>query len=1028
MIYNKKSILSSLTLGALLIAALPTAARQTAGPAALRGTVLDENGDPLPGVVVTSEKTGQQSTTDAYGTYTITTAEAADRLTLSYLGYENTTVRAAEAKSKPVCMKCCKCPLEKEVDLGLLTMKGRAVTGAYATVSGETLDKRSEQNLAKTFAGQLAGLTTIEKKGELGYISEGSTNAAVDLYIRGVNTINGTRPLILIDGIPCTSNDYAYLTPEELESVTILKDAATTAIYGIQSANGVLSIRTKRGVEGKAQVRITVDQTMQQPTRKPTYIDSPTYARLRNEAARNDGMGDYALFSQADIDKYARGGSEAYPSHDWYDEFMHSSTWMTRAGISVRGGNKNVKYYSNVNYMHQQQAFKTADESYRKYDPTPGVDRFNFRSNIDVRLNSYLKAFMRLGGNININKTAGYSNELVRAQMIFMTPTMVGPLTPATEDSHGEVVAPDAGQYPTYGMLNRSGYIKNLTVNVNAQAGITADLNDFVKGLSLTGMMAYQTNSTGRTSTTQEFERYSLVGSPEAMQFEKKGTELNTPLSYSKSSAYYYNLDFSASAQYERTFGDHSLSALAYYLFERREVESFYGNAVLPYKRQSMGVSATYGYLDRYFLRADLGYSGSEQFHPDHRYMATPSVSAAWIVSDEAFLKQVSWIDLLKLRASYGLTANDRLGDTRMMYEDDISRDGLEGLLGNPLLSAEKIKKMNFGFDLGLVKGLSISFDWYKNTCDNMLVASSGFIPEYQGHSLANYAKLNKGSIENTGFELTAQYQKRLTKDLSFYVGGSFSVAKNKIKDCLELATDSYAYPNRLEGYSVGQLWGYEIDYSNGTGMFNTQSELDAAPAYSFGTPRLGDFVYKDLNGDKIIDEGDKAPIGYSRVPQQYYTINGGLKYKGWELNFLFQGTGKSTYQLGDLTELGLYENTGEGTFTDMHLNAWTPERYAAGQEITAPALCLKQSTSQQPNSFYLMDTSYFRLRNLEIAYTLPESVASKVFAQSIRISLSGDNLFTIDNMKTGDIDPETCQWADFPTYRAFNLGVKLTF
>ena len=511
---------------------------------------------------------------------------------------------------------------------------------------------------------------------------------------------------------------------------------------------------------------------------------------------------------------------------------------------------------------------------------------------------------------------------------------MYGPVTPFGEGilNGNQVITHDNEKTPVYGMLNRSGYIQALVANINAQAGLVLDLSFLTKGLSLSGVMAYQTNSVNQTTTTQNFERYVRSKDFSKLDFSLLGSDSNTPLAYGKSSSFYYNLNLFANVNYSRQFGDHSIDALGYIFYLQQEKENASGSQILPYKRENLGLSATYGYKKRYFVKADLGYSGSEQFHPDNRYVATPAISAAWVVSSEPFMSNLSWLSNLKLRASYGLTANDQLGGERFLYLDYIDINGNEGLKGNPDLVAEKMKKQNYGVDLGLFNELTVSFDWYKSLCDNMLVSSAGLVPEYQGTALSNYPKTNSGKMENKGFEVQVMYNKQLNKDWSFYLAGSFSYNKNKVLNVNESPfSDEYAYPYRTEGYSVNQQWGYLIDYSNGNGMFNFEEELEQSSlSYAFGTPRVGDFIYKDLNNDKIIDEKDKAPILNTTIPQHFYNFSGGFKYKGFEVNFLFQGTGKFSRCISGV---GAYESEYQGVFTDLHLQAWTPERWNNGED-----------------------------------------------------------------------------------------------
>lgn len=996
----------------------------------LKGVVVDEFGKPISGALLKSENGKCEYLTKIDGSYEINIKDGSQYITISYIGYDDKKVLLEKQEDlESIQLSYDAGKMDEMIDLGYMALPRRAVTGAVSRALGSDLSKSPEANLTKTFAGRFSGLTTVESDAELSRGALSSASTGVTLLIRGLSTVNGRQPLVIVDGIISPNTNYTYITPDEIESVTVLKDAATTAIYGIQGANGVISIKTKQGHIGKTKVDVKFDQSFQQMTKEPLFINSADYAEMRNQAGYNDGLGAYSQFSKDAVEQFRVGGNELYPNNNWYKMFIRPLTLMSRVGVNVKGGTDRVRYFSNVNYMHQQLPFKTANESGSKYDPTPKNDWFNFRSNIDLKINDYLTGFMRLSGNIKTEKTAGYGNLTIYNHLFNLPPTISGPLTPVGEGiSNGnQVVTHDNEKYPVYGMLNRSGYIQSMVANINAQAGLTLDMGFFTKGLSLSGVMAYQTNSVNTTTTTQNFERYVRSKDLSKLEFELLGSDSNTPLSYGKGSSFYYNLNLYANLDYKRTFGDHSINAMAYIFYLQQEKEVTSGSGMLPYKRESLGATATYGYKNRYFVKADLGYSGSEQFHPDHRYIATPAISAAWIVSDEMFMDNLTWLSNLKLRASYGITANDQLGDQRFLYLDYIDASGNEGLKGNPELTAEKMKKQNYGFDLGLFNELSVSFDWYKSLCNNMLVSSAGLIPEYQGTSLSNYPKTNTGKMENHGFEIEAMYDKKINEDWSFSVGGAFSYNKNKVISINESPySDDYAYSYRTEGYSIGQNWGYLIDYSNGNGMFNFKEELEnSGLTYAFGTPRVGDFIYKDLNGDKVIDEKDKAPIMNSSLPSQYYSFSGGFKYKGFEVNLLFQGASKVSRVIGGV---GAYESEYQGVFNDIHLKAWTPERWNNGEEITYPALSLKESTNHQPNSFFIMDASYLRLRNAEIAYTLPMNLTKKIFAERIRFSLSGQNLFTVDHMRSKHIDPEIADMGSFQPYRVYNIGVSLTF
>jgi TonB-linked SusC/RagA family outer membrane protein len=702
-----------------------------------------------------------------------------------------------------------------------------------------------------------------------------------------------------------------------------------------------------------------------------------------------------------------------------------------RVGVNVTGGSEKIKFFSNISYLHQEEPLKVTAEPDRKYDPTPEVHGVNFRSNIDVKFNDYLGAFMRLTGNVKHEQMAGGNlNRSIYTQIFNLPPTMYGPVTPIYEDdpeASNQVVTHDATESPVYGLLNRSGYRRVIETNVIAQSGLTLDMGFLAKGLSMSGSVAYQTYSRNETMTSQNFERWVRSNDLTQLSFTKKGSAENTPLGYSKGSVFFYHLNLLANINYQRRFDEHSIQAMGYTFYQQQEKEYGSGSEILPYKRQSSGLSVTYGYRDRYFLKGDIGYSGSEQFHPDHRYIATPAVSAAWIVSKEDFLSGIDVVSLLKLRASYGIVANDQLNGPRFLYLDYIDSQGNEGLKGNPSLSAEKIKKQNYGFDLGLLNQFTLGFDYYVYKVDNMLVSSNSTVPNYQGISLGNYPRLNNGVMENKGFEIELGYDKHLTSDLSVYASLSFNSSKNKVIKVNEAAyAEDYPYRYHTEGYSIGQQWGYLIDYSNGNGMYNSQNELnDRRLTYSFGTPRVGDFIYYDLNNDGTIDAKDMAPIGYPSIPEQIYSLFGGLTYKNIEFSFMFQGVNKtSTFISG----VGAYEKEYQGVFNDIHMNAWTQERYDAGEKIDYPALSLNTSVNHVNNSFFLMNGSYVRLKNVEIAYSLPVRISKKVGAERIRFALNAQNLFTIDKIPSKYIDPEIMSMSIFQPYRVYNIGVSLTF
>lgn len=911
----------------------------------------------------------------------------------------------------------------EKIDMGFYSSPKPAITGSVSTIKGQSL-MNPVSNISFSLTGRFTGLNQLETYSEL-------TRAGFVRYIRGLSTINGNEPVLILDGIICPLSILEYMNPEEIESISILKDGSSLAVYGIQGSNGAIVVTTKKGETGKLKVSAWYQFSLQQMTKQPMFVSSPEYARLRNEAGVNDGLGAFSQFTQEQIDKFASGDDPLYPNNNWYDTFVNKLTSMQQAGISVRGGNDRVKHYSVINYLHQSSPFIIADEPGRKYDPTPRVDRASIRSNFDVKLNNYLSAFLLLNSTIRVDKTSmTLSNSSIYNRILSIPSTMYGPLTPVELDDYGEetpksnqVITYDGEDYPVYGILNRSGFNRALNSWINTQTGVKLDLGFLTDGLSLSGVMAYQMYGTNLTNTYQDFGRYVRSANYSELEFTKYKTFENTPLSYSKNSSFRYILSMTARADYQKTFGDHAVQASAFYYYSKKELEAMSGLKMLPYLNETVGLTALYGYRNKYFVKADIGYSGSEQFHPDHRYIATPAISAAWVISGEDFMSGMDWLSLLKLRASYGVNANDQLGDDRYLYADYIRSNGAEELRGNPRLSAEKIKKQNYGIDVGLFGSVSLSVDWFYHHCNNMLV-SSGLIPAYQTIPLAYYPKLNNGEMENHGFEIELGYHDRITQDISVFAQAGFSFARNKVIAVNELAYANYFYPLRSEGYSMGQQWGYLIDYRNGNGIFNSQQELDESGLrYSaMVSPRVGDFIYQDLNKDGVIDEGDQAPIGHTWVPEIFFSLNGGVQWKNFDFNFLLHGVTNTSVSTGS------YESTAQGVFNDQHMNAWTPERYAAGEKTDYPALSLTPSANHVANDFFIMDRSFLKLRNVEIGYSLPLSVAKKIKAENIRFSLSGQNLFSIDRMKSKYMDPETGTMGAFQPYRVYSAGIKCTF
>ncbi len=912
-----------------------------------------------------------------------------------------------------------------QINMGYSSQNDESVSGAISSISGTELAKSPLGSLSETFVGRLYG--------------------------RGVASINQSSYLVVVDGMITPDPIWNYITPEEIESVFFLKDASTTSIYGIQGANGVLVINTKKGSVGKVKISLSCDQAFMQMTHKPNKISSAEYAVLRNQAAYNDdnSKGMFSQFTQEEIDAFTSGSNPGrYPNNDYYGMMVRKLSSFQRVNLSASGGSKNIRMYSNVNIFNQNPLFVQGETKYKdqvNYDVGLYSRWINYRTNLDFTLNRYLSGFLRLNGNVRAEKQPGLeyftnaqgvdspvsnSYDDIYSSLFSLSPATIGPLTP-----DGEVVtSPISTSYPAYGRINRTGYNSSTAINNMTQTGLNLDLGFITEGLSLTGTFAYNFNSLGTLEGKKTYERWQFEKAvTDSVAFTKYGSWRNKPLSYSKNASDFSYLATNVLLNYEKEFGVQKISATSYMNFQKLDYDLF------PSYRANYGLTVKYELQKKYFIKTDVAYSGSEQFAPENRYVFTPSVAAAWIISKESFMDGVEWIDYFKVRSSYGLSGNDK-GVQQYLYADKLTFGGGyiselaygidEQIIGNPEISPEIVKTFNIGTDLELVKKLSVSIDYYLQKTDNMLINSSGVIPWYIGYSSSTFPKANLGKMKNQGVEAKINYQTELNDKMDLF--GSLIVAYNQNKVIESGQVDNgggYYLKNNVNGLPYGQNIGYVVDYSgSGNGFYTSEDDIyNSNLEFQIGTPRPGDLKFKDLNGDNIINEKDRDAIGRGALPLINFGLSLGTNFKSniglFEASCLIQGV--AFYKV----YIDLDESMYEGVFSDVHMNAWTQEKYNAGQrDFDYPALSLKTSYSKIPNDFFMENGSYIRLKNLVISYSVTKTIAQKLHLNNLKVYLSGQNLITIDGLKSKNIDPEVRDLYKFQTSRVMNIGVALGF
>ena len=1039
----------------LMVVGTGTALAQTSGRT-ITGKVLDENNQPMPGVTIIVDGTTNGTMTGSDGTFTLGGVPSGATVIVSCIGYTNQVL--PEGKSNYVVSLVPDSEmLEETVVVAFGQQKKLSVTGAISTVASADLRKTTSTRLDNALAGRVTGLTSMQSGGGQPGV-DGAT-----MYLRGAATTNGKSPLILVDGVE--RDNIRTIDMNEVESISVLKDASATALYGVQGANGVILIQTRKGQKGKAQLNISVDQGWTSFTKEPSRLHSWEYCELRNEALMNSG--EKAAFSDETIAKFRNPllgldpsspdydnqvaiRKAVYCDNDYYRMYLKSNTPQTRANANISGGTDFVNYFVNVGYIHQGGNLNTESPDYLGYDPQCYMNRLSLRSNLDFHITKNLTASLNIASYAeNVNMPA--VGDLYRGDQSWMITDLIYqcqtilPISPGpTTDSRfgiesGGIVGYNCLDRSAFEIINRRGFHTNKRKNLNTQFSVNWDLSELVtKGLSINGMAAYDTYNIGVLEGRKKEQVYNVRVDydSETLSYSSNGDKIE-PLTMTSSRLSNYQIYVQGSINYARTFGKHNVTAMA--TAYRRFWEGTSAN--IPYNVLGTAARATYSFDDRYLVEGNLGYNGSEQFAPSKRFGLFPSGSIGWIASNESFLKGNKYLTWLKFRASYGLVGNDSMGGLRFLYQDDNqiqSGNGFvqglggkivkEGLIGNKNITWELSKKMNLGVEIGLFKDFRINVDYFTEKRDQILLRRRT-VPSFQGVSSDYIPRVNMGKVDNHGVDVEVSYSHTFNRDFSISSRVNFGFNDNTVIELDEpMRSEEYAYQYHEEGFRLGQEFGYLIDWNSpGNGYFTSQDEIDNYYPYEFGgKPRVGDFVYKDVNGDGVIDQKDLSPIGYSTtVPGLNYGISLGLNFKGIDFNVLFSGLGRySKYYSGQ----GVVEWTKQGTYFDWTRNGWTEERYKNGEKITYPAISTSQTVSHTENDFFIQNRSFLRLKNIELGYTLPERFLSKVGVKALRVYVSGQNLFVWDNLRITHIDPEQNNSYGYPITKNVTLGLNINF
>ena len=1029
------------------------------------GKIADEKGEPLVGVSVVVKGTTTGGISDFDGKYTVA-APKDGILVFSFVGFTSKEEAINGRSTIDLRLETDAKALNEVVVVGYGTQRKVTVTGAVATLQGEKIIKSPATDISNSLAGRLPGLVVIQQSGEPGY--DGAT-----ISIRGTNTLGNNSPLIVIDGIPDRDGGLGRLSPRDIESISVLKDASA-AIYGARAANGAILITTKRGKSGKPTVTYDLNTGWSQPGVIPKMANAVEYANIMNElpiyksipanewaaaSAAIKSTGVYksptagvaqlsANFSPEAVKKYADGSDPwRYPNTDWFGDAFRTWAPQSRQNLQIAGGSENIKYLASLGYVSQDAIYKNSATNYHQY---------NFRTNVDAKVNKYIKANLGIMVRREQRRFPTESSGSIFRMLMRGRPT-------EPEVWPNGLPGPDIenGQNPYVITTNATGYTDNPSDYTQANGGVVIT-NPWIEGLTLNLSGSIDKNS----STTKTWQTPWSLYSWDKVTFEADGktpklvgairSNFKDPRLF-QSSFSGLNTNLSAMLSYDKTLGDHSLSFLAGVTKEK-----FTGEFFSAYRRnfissavdqifaggslqQNTGGSAfsrprlgyygrvQYNYKEKYIAEVIGRYDGSYIFPESGRFGTFPGLLLGWNISKEDFFK-VKGIDNLKLRASYGQMGNDQVfyngrlqefaylstfGFGEFPINGQVKTTLRETVLANPTFTWERANNFNLGLDGTLLNNMiDFTFEYFYNRRDQILIQKTGSTPASSGIN-ALLPPVNAGKVDNKGFEFNVGYNSKAGKDLTFRAGVNGGYAKNKVVFLDEIpGAPSYQLQ---EGKPIGSFLVYKS-----AGVFLNQSEIDANKInYSAVTTKLlpGDMKFEDINNDGKITADDQVRLEKNTVPTFNFGATLDLRYKGFDLSILFQGAAGANIRVqtesGDIGNFLKYSND----------NRWSIDNPSS----TNPRLASRGDTyytggNYGNNTYFLFSKDYIRLKNLELGYTLPGNVVQKVRLGSLRVYINGLNLLTFSKQKVYDPEATASSGVYYPQSRIFNTGLSVTF
>ena len=995
----------------------------------INGTVRDAQQNPLIGVNVIIKGTTIGTTTDMNGNYFLEVPNQNAVLTFSYIGFESQEVKVGGQININVNLEEESNNLEEVVVVGYGSQKKVSVVGSITAVEPKQLQQGTNRALSNNLAGQLAGVIAVQRNGAPG--SDGS-----DFWIRGISSFQGTgiSPLVLVDGIERTLDD---LSPAEIESFSVLKDAAASAVYGVRGANGVILVKTKRGQLGKPKVNVHFEEGFTFPTNLPEYIGSVDYLNLMNELYMDAGNPN-PIYSQEMIENYKKGTDpELYPDVNWLDAIRKNTASNTRGDVTVTGGSDILRYALVASYYGERGLLVTDDT--KAWDSSTRLNKYNLRSNVDINVTKTTVLGVSVGGYLQeMNGPSTPDGDIW--SYAFETPPFVHPI----QYSGGRDVRVQQRQNP-WALLTQHGYKTTSQSKVESTFSIEQDLKFITPGLKFKGMFSFDRYSASYVTRSRTPTYYNPASGrdEEGELILSVGTDGQEFLDTSNSADWGNKATYlEGNITYDRTFNEkHAINAM--FLYNQRDYND--GN-IVPFRRMGWAGRASYTYDNRYIAEFNFGYNGSENFTKGHRFGFFPSVALGYLLSEEKFMeKYKDTFSKIKFRASWGLTGNDQLSGRRFAFLPTIDTDGsykwginndynrsfrFEGEVAVNDLTWETVEKLNVGMELGLWNALDLQVDWFKEQRRDIFMQRQN-IPSAAGFRKTPWA--NFGKVNNQGVDLSLIFNKAINKDVNIGFRGTFTYAHNTIIEQDE-ALGVIGTNRQRTGHSVNELFGLvaeglftEDDFT--TNEKGEQVLKEGIPAHTFSTVRPGDIRYKDLNGDGAVNSMDETAMGGTTNPEIVYGFGGTARYKNVDFNIFFQGNGRTFRFIGGVAGHFLPGSSmgAMGNVLTNYNDRWTEEN--PSQDVFYPRLSWgTNSNNSQSSTWWLRNMSMLRMKDIEIGYSFPKHWVTTIGLSNVRLYAKGSNLLTFSAFDLWDPELDTSNGAKYPIMKSFSIGLDVNF